>query len=473
MASISYAEAAHLLRRMGFGGPSDEINDLVSRGREGAVDYLINYDRVNNKALDELLAVSFDASTFFGPFDIQRWWFTRMVYTRRPFEEKMTLFWHNHFATSYTKVIYPFMYVQNKVLRSHALDRFDDLLLGVSQDVAMLYWLDGILNVLGRPNENFARELQELFTMGVNDVVTGEQNYTEKDVKEIARAFTGWRYKIKRQNIYKPKFVIAAGEHDNGAKEVYGRSANFTGEDIIAIICARRATPRFLVKKLFTFFVYPLGSSAEDMATIEKFASIYMSSDHSIEALVRAIFTSDEFFSERARFALIKSPIEYIVGAIRMLGARYNPGGPFTQQADFLAVILSARMGLELLNPPDVAGWEMGLGWLNTATMIERFNFADYLAINRPANNSLPGASLTSDRLKSFTAASAEQTVEKFLSALGPLNVAPETVQALADYLQTDDQGNRINFVVNDETVDKSVRGLVHLILCMQEFQLN
>jgi uncharacterized protein (DUF1800 family) len=473
MASITYAEAAHLLRRMGFGGPPEEIDDLASRGREGAVDHLINYRRVNNRALDDALAAGFTASTFFGPFDIERWWFTRMVFTRRPFEEKMTLFWHNHFATSYAKVPYPFMYAQNKTLRKYALDQFDNLLLNVAKDPAMLVWLDGILNVLGRPNENWARELQELFTMGVNDAVTGEPNYTEKDVKEIARAFTGWKFKIKRGDIYRPKFTVVAAEHDNGAKEVYGRTANFTGEDIITMICARPATGRFLVKKLFEFFVYPLGAGAEDAATIERFAAVYAGSNHSVEALVRAIFTSDEFFGERARMALVKSPIEYMVGAIRMLGARYNPGNNEAGRPDFLLPSLSARMGLELLNPPDVAGWEQGLGWLNTSTIIERFNFANYLVINRPPSESLPGGWLTPSQIKKYTAPGAQQTVEKFLSLLGPLDVGPETVRVLAEYLQTDDGGGRIDFVANDETVDKSVRGLIHLILCMQEFQLN
>ncbi|HWP43851.1 MAG TPA: DUF1800 family protein, partial [Blastocatellia bacterium] len=184
MANLTFDEAAHLLRRMGFGGPPEEINDLVSRGREGAVDYLIDYDQIDNSAMEGVLERSFDFSNpddmrSFTPTEIRRWWFTRMVLSRRQFEEKMTLFWHNHFATALSKVQEFPMYLQNLTLRQHALDRFDTLLLKVAQDPAMLVWLDGITNVRGRPNENFARELQELFTMGPNDVVTGEPNYTE------------------------------------------------------------------------------------------------------------------------------------------------------------------------------------------------------------------------------------------------------------------------------------------------------
>src|SRR5256885_408097 len=157
MATISYEEAAHLLRRICFGGSPEEIDDLVSRGREGAVDYLINYDQIDNRAMEDLLGRSFDFSnpnepTKFNGAEIERWWFTRMVHTRRAFEEKLTLFWHNHFATAISKVPELLMFIQNQTLRQHALARFDDLLLKVAEDPAMLIWLDGITNVRGRPN---------------------------------------------------------------------------------------------------------------------------------------------------------------------------------------------------------------------------------------------------------------------------------------------------------------------------------
>jgi uncharacterized protein (DUF1800 family) len=480
MAALTYDEAAHLLRRMGFGGSPDDISDLVARGREAAVDSLLNYSQADNKALDNLLQRSFDFSdpndnTKFNGAELQRWWLTRMVHTRRPFEEKLTLFWHNHFATAISKVPEILMYVQNLTLRQNALGRFDDLLLRVAQDPAMLVWLDGITSVRGRPNENFARELQELFTMGINDVVTGERNYTEDDVKEIARAFTGWKIAPPRgaANPYGFTFLVNPDEHDNTTKTVYGQSANFGGEDIVAIICARRATARFLVKKLIEAFVYPLNDSPMDQATIEKFVDVYFSANHSIKELARAIFTSDEFFSERARFALVKSPVELIVGAIRMLGARYNPGTSAGQENANILAGVSGLLGQELFNPPDVSGWPHGLGWINTAYLLMRFTYADLIAIFRTRDLNSPGLWLSPDQLRSYTKGNAKKTVKSFLSLLGPLLVDGPATKALRDYLQTDDQGNSIEFVPDDSTIDKKVRGLVHQIMCLSEFQLN
>ncbi|HWN98911.1 MAG TPA: DUF1800 family protein, partial [Blastocatellia bacterium] len=248
MASLTYDDAAHLLRRAGFGGSPAEIDALASRQRESAVESLVEYAQTDNSELDGLLRRSFDFSnpfdfSKFNRGDLERWWFTRLTYTKRPFEEKMTLFWHNHFATAASKVDDIFMYVQNLTLRSHALDRFDDLLLRIAQDPAMLIWLDGVTSVAGKPNENFARELQELFTMGIRDVVTGDQNYIEQDVREIARAFTGWKFFHPRldPNPYSFAFIENPPEHDNGAKTVYGEQNNYNGKDIIDIISARPA----------------------------------------------------------------------------------------------------------------------------------------------------------------------------------------------------------------------------------------
>jgi uncharacterized protein (DUF1800 family) len=486
MTNITYDQSAHLLRRMGFGGSPAEIDEITSMGREGAVDFLINYESIDNRPLDDLLRTSFD---FSDPFDfprfnrgeLQRWWFTRMVYTRRPFEEKMTLFWHNHFATSASKTGDLFIYNQNQTLRRYALDQFDNLLRKVAQDPAMLLWLDGVTNVRGKPNENFSRELQELFTMGITDVVTGEPNYSEEDVKEIARAFTGWKFFHGRfdPDPFSYQFIVNESEHDNTIKTVYSGSpwalsGNLGGEDVILAISARRATARYLVKKLIEFFVYPLDGSSADKATIEKFADVYVSRKHSIKELVRAIFTSEEFFSERARFALVKSPVEIIVGAIRMLGARYNPGTSAREGAsnNTLAAI-SIFLGQDLFNPPDVAGWKLNLGWINTSTLLNRFTYADLLVVNRPRDLNAPGLWLSHEQLRSFAKKNSKKTVKRLLSRLGPLEVGAEMTAALRTYLESDDQGNRVGFNIDDPTLDKKVRGLVHLIMCLSEFQLN
>ncbi|MEK6288568.1 MAG: DUF1800 domain-containing protein [Acidobacteriota bacterium] len=466
MASLSYEEGAHLLRRAGFGGSPDEIDDLSSRGREGAVDYLINFNQIDNTALQNLLSASFDFSTQ-GDItngEIRRWWFTRLVATKRQFEEKMTLFWHNHFATSSSKVQDFFMLNQNLLLRQFSLDRFDNLLLKVSQDAAMLIWLDNITNVLGRPNENFGRELQELFTMGINDVVTGEQNYTEEDVKAVAQAFTGWDY-VRRAPF---AFQLKANQHDNSVKTIYGQQANFSGEDVITIISARPATARYLTWKLFNFFVYPLTGSAADKSTIDRFSKVYLNNNHSVKELVRAILTSDEFFSERAFFSLVKQPVELVVGAVRMLGGTYNPGTN-ARGSNTLAQ-LSRNMGEDLFGPPDVAGWDFNLGWVNTASMLERFNFANTFMSNRNFTN--PGVFITNDQLRPITKPSSKKTVKRFLSRLGPLSVG-EALGTLRAYLETGDNGQPVTYVNDDPTIDKKIRGLVHQIMCLPEFQLN
>lgn len=337
----------------------------------------------------------------------------------------------------------------------------------------MLVWLDGTTNVLGASNENFGRELQELFTMGINDVVTGQPNYTEQDVKEIARAFTGWRFNTVRQSgTITYNFFVQANQHDNTSKTIYGQTLNFSGEDVISLVSARQATARYLVWKLFNFFVYPMTTSSADKATIDKFATIYLNNNHSIKTLVRAIFTSDEFFSERAFFSLVKQPVELVVGAIRMLGGVYNPGSNINAGRTSNTLSASARnQGQDLFGPPDVAGWDFNLGWVSTATMLERFNFANTYVNNRNTTN--PGIFVTNDQLKSITKGSTKKTVKRFFTRLGPLDVGGDTRKMLQTYLETGDNGQPVTYVNDDATVDKKIRGLVHQIMCLPEFQLN
>ena len=479
MTDLSYDQAAHLARRMGFGSPPGEVDELVSLGRERAVDFVINFDQIANTQLDNLIKSGFDFSnpsdpSKFNRAELERWWFTRMIYTARPFEEKMTVFWHNHFATAASKVPDLLMYLQNQMLRSNSLGRFDDLLLKVAQDPAMLVWLDGVTSVKGLPNENFARELQELFTLGIADPVTGQPNYTEQDVKEIARAFTGWKFYFP--NPGQPLDVVFFSnppDHDNGSKTIYGQTANFGGEDVVAIIAARQSTARFLVKKLFSQFVYPLDAGSGDLATIDKFAQVYMTQGHSTKELVRAIFTSDEFFSDRARFALVKSPVEFIVGAIRMLGANYNPGVSASDSGSEIPAVFSTISGQELFNPPNVAGWRGALTWINTAWLLNRYTFADILAANRVGNPPPAGIWIDQDKLRRFAKGNTRKTVKGLINTLGPLPLGDQIVANLRKYLATDDHGNQIPYAQDDATVDKKIRGLVHQMLCLSEFQLN
>ena len=484
MASLNFDEAAHLLRRAGFGGTPADIDNLATKGREGAVDYLLNYTQINNQAMDDLLKASFDFSDLtdnkkFNNGEIRRWWFTRMVATQRQFEEKMTLFWHNHFATASSKVQDIYMYIQNLKLRQNALARFDDLLLQVAQDPAMLIWLDNNTNVVGKANENFGRELMELFTMGINDVVTGEANYTEADVKEVARSFTGWNFQRSQGSPYGYTFQVRANQHDNGAKTIfagtpYQTSGNLDGTDVITILANRPAMARYLTWKLWNFFVYPLTTSAADKATIDKFAKVYLNNNHSIKELVRAIFTSDEFFSERAIFSLVKQPAELVVGALRMIGGTYLPGttvGTDNPRTSNALAVASRNMGQDFFGPPDVAGWDFNLGWVNTASMLERFNYTNTLLTNRNTTN--PGVFVTTNQLKKNVKGNTKKTVNAFLSALGPLPINKAIRKPLQAYLTTGDNGQPIDYTTDDAYVDKKIRGLVHQIMCLPEFQLN
>ncbi len=478
--AFTYDDAAHLMRRMAFGGSQSDINNLIGRGRDGAVDYLINYNQIDDADFDNLMDESFDLSDprdgdKFNRGEITRWWTTLMMLGPRQFEEKMTLFWHNHFATSNSKVEDALMYIQNRTLRKHALDRFDTLLSKIAKDPAMLVWLDGVTNVADAPNENFARELMELFTMGITDPVTSQRNYTERDVQEVARAFTGWNFSSpdeEESNPFNYQFEFNEDQHDFRPKTVFGQTANYDGEDIIQIIAARRETARFLVKKFFEFFVYPLTDSSADRATIDKFADVYMRRDHSIKELARAIFSSDEFFSQRARFALIKQPLELVIGAARMIEARFTPGTYDNHEPAHILWYAAAALGQDIFNPPDVSGWNLNLGWLNTALMLNRFNYAAFLAANRPEHDE-PGLHLTLSRLKKLTKKDAKKTVKKFLTLMGPLNVDSATNDSLIAYLETDSQGNPVEFRKTNEVIDKKVRGLVHLIMCLAEFQVN
>jgi len=483
MASISFDDAAHLLRRMGFGGSPDELDQLAAFGsREAAVDHLLNYDRIDDSALDNLTAQKFQINdppldnTKFNPQELRRLWFTRMILTKRQFQEKITLFWHNHFATAISKVNQEvLMQVQNNTLRANALARFDDLLLKVAQDPAMLIWLDTLQNVRGNTNENWARELQELFTMGIKDVVTGETNYSQTDITEIARAFTGWNFTRPPANDpFNYTFRFNTNSHDNGLKTIYSGTAsavtsNLDGKDVIPIICNRPATARFLVKKFFDFFVYPLDfTTKQDRNTADALAAVYLSHDHSIKEFARAIFTSDEFWSDRARYALIKTPPEFVVGPIRMLGATYNPGGP-TAQRDNSIFQRSALLGMDCYDPPDVSGWDLNSAWVNTASMLDRYNVANTLATTRTQNpTTQQGAFITIDQLRKYTKASTKKTVKGFISVLNVSTDKP-TINSLRQYLDADTPFDPST----DTVIDQKVRGLVHLIMCLPEFQLS
>ena len=466
-----YDAAARLAARAGFGEPPDQVERLFRLGHEGAVDFMVDYQNIDNTEFEKRIKKRFPTvqrlSTLFiagfNPVLFENWWLTRMIITPRPLEEKMTLIWHSHFATEMS-IVGTLGLKQNATLRENALARFDSLVLAVAKDPAMIFYLNNDQNLKEHANENYGRELMELHTMGPNDVVTGEDNYTQADVQAVARAFTGWTF----TRASPPAFTMNTDQHDFGSKSVFGLPpANLNGEDVVTLICQRQAAARFVARKLFESFVFKLTDSDEDRAILDRFAAVYMQTDHSIKELVRAILKSNEFVSDRARFALRKSPIELVVGSIRRLGADF----PVRELFSSLPAESSARMGQRLFNPPNVAGWKPEF-WFNTGSLLERFNFATHLATTRtepPGNQN--DALLTVEQLAAYTVRSPEQTVDNFLRVLGPISVDAETRAAMVNYLTTTN-GAPVKFKPKAPVIDKKVRNLVALILMLPEYNL-
>ena len=350
------SRVAHLLRRAGFGSTEAELEAYTRLGYGPTLERLLNYDQVDDSAVDQqLAAMPLDARNA----ELSRFsWMTRMLYTQRPLQEKMALFWHTHFATAVSKVRSAnAMLNQIQLFRDNALGNFETLLQKVTRDPAMLIWLDNNQNRKGSPNENYAREVMELFSVGIG-------SYTDTDVKEAARAFTG--YTADRQG----RFILNPDQHDDGDKTFMGVTQNWDADDILAALVRHPATARFLTSKLFKFFVY----DTPDASTIDRLAATFTTSGFDIKAVMRDIFTGPEFLSSAAYRGNVKQPVELVIGALKALNVRNI--GP-----DLPSVV--RRMGQDLLNPPDVSGWKGGDNWINANTLLERFNFADRLATLR------------------------------------------------------------------------------------------
>lgn len=372
---------AHILRRFGLGASEAEVEFYAARGWKATIDLLLNPDQVDEPELPP--AEAFGGKQGLKPQNVRAWWIQKLLSTRRPLLEALTLFWHDHFATSVQKVDNAgLMLDQNATLRQFALGSFRDLLREVSKDPAMMFWLDNQLNVKGKPNENFAREVMELFTLGIG-------YYSEQDIQEAARAFTGWNYSERRNRRANPNsirggrpvFVFVQDDHDAGVKTVLGRSGPLNGDDVLDLLCDHPQTARHLVTKLWTWFVYP----EPEAKVIDRHADVFRRADLNVKALLRSILESDEFYSSKAERAIYKHPIHFTVSTLRAMGV-VEP--PKTQDGEVVgasarAIVAVAQaskaMGMELLAPPDVAGWEGGSAWITTATMVERIRWADRL----------------------------------------------------------------------------------------------
>jgi hypothetical protein len=359
--------AAHLYRRAAFGPNREELLQAERVGYEATLQRVLCGEPQAVEIRESLedvgrVAVREDG----GGGQLRAWWLYAMLQSGHPLQEKLTLFWHNHFATSIVKVQEPgLMFGQNCLLRAHALGKFEPFLQAISKDPAMLVWLDSNSNIKGKPNENYARELMELFSLGIG-------NYTERDLREAARAFTGWHTDGNG-------FGFDSHAHDEGPKIVLGQTGRWNGSDVVRILLQQPAAARFLVRKLYRFLV---SESDPPQALLEPLCVAFRKSDYNIAELVRTMLSSWHFFSACAFRRRIKSPVEYTLGAVRAVYHRYAENDPQYRPLPVQPLVPRVTaMGQELFAPPNVKGWPGGGWWLNTSTLVERGNFACALAL--------------------------------------------------------------------------------------------
>lgn len=372
--ALSPEDARHLLGRTGFGATAGDVAEFAPLSREAAVQRLL--DGVHRQAVIPPPAWTAEATNLYPILarlsteeratlirtriqqaqQLKTWWYQEMLATSSPFTERMTLFWHNHFTSSLRKVRAPHLhYRQNVLLRAEAFGNFGKLLRDIARDPVMLDYLDNRLNRRERPNENFARELLELFTLG-------EGHYGESDIKEAARAFTGWTTDRDRS-----QFVVNTRIHDTGTKTVLGRSGNFDGDDVLNIILAQPRTAEFIVEKLWREFISPTPNTAE----VARLAAVFRQNRYEIKPLMQALLTSPAFWDRANRGELIKSPVELLVGTVRYFGT--TPVEPLTLAR------YDRRLGQDVFDPPNVKGWPGYTAWITTDTLLVREQFLQRL----------------------------------------------------------------------------------------------
>ena len=377
-----YSKAAHLLNRAGFGGSPSEIQKLADLGPEQAVSLLLDYEKrpdpthdpdwakpnpdeiqkyreaIRHGTPEEKKIAQREMQRTFRQrmLELRGWWLQRMATGPRPMQEKMVLFWHGHFATSVQKVKNPYyMWRQNELFRRLATDNWQRLLAEVGRDPAMLIWLDQAQSRKNHPNENFAREVMELFTLG-------EGHYTEKDVTEGARALTGWSLDQRRQKyIYRPLI------HDNGVKTFLGQTGNFDGDDVIRIIVSQPQAARFITAKLWNYFT---GQEPSEALGAE-LASVFRANGNNFKPFLRVMLRSEEFYSPDIVRNEVKSPVVWLVGSVRMLENELPP--------PLICWGMLRQLGQDIFAPPNVKGWDGGITWITTNTLLARYNDAQTL----------------------------------------------------------------------------------------------
>jgi uncharacterized protein (DUF1800 family) len=470
----------HLLRRAGFGGSPEEVDLYAELGLAGATDILLNFEQVPDDVDSKIGQAGFVGVTTNGEFlpntsitDARQRWLFRMIHTRRPLQEKMALFWHNHFATAYSKISETYgstiatammagkpgespggVTGQLELFRQYALGNFRDLLIAIAKDPAMLVWLDGRLNTKTKPQENFAREIMELFTFGVAHV-------HEEDVYAAARVFSGWNLRsvgASDDPNRKYEYIFRENQHDidekvftfdiyPGNKVISARAATEQdGIDFINAIARHPETGPRLARKLYAFFVNE--TQTPPPGFVSRIANVYYGSGYDMRTVVRAILLSPEFHDEASHFARYSWPLEFVVRAIKETGwVGYSVDS---------ALSPLINMGQQMFEPPDVNGWELGQGWFSTGAMLSRMNFAGTLAFNQRFNLARDAASARQ---------SPDALLEYMLDRLSPARYNPEPMEDLKQFLQT------ATWSGSDAQLQSKGNGLARLIIGSSEYQ--
>jgi uncharacterized protein (DUF1800 family) len=468
MANDDIALMAHLMRRAGFGASYEELEQRVAKGYEATVEELLHPEEQPDLQMDVMRRYMHGWRDMNGLMANQGYWTYRMVNSPRQLEEKMCLFWHGIFCVGDSKCMRArqILLELNK-FRAHGMGKFDDLLMYLSTDPAMLYYLDNQLSHKDAVNENWGRELLELFSLGVG--MDGHPNYTEDDVKACAQAFTGWtianaipRYPY---GSYENQFLYNKFDHIEEDKSFLGEEGNFNGGDIIHIICKQPATARFVSRHLYNFFVADepqvpawQHTPPQDPELIKALEDEYFRSGYEICSMLRVLFNSDSF--KNARFAKVKNPCEVVCGALRIAGDFIEPKPRFYDPA------LEIRyMGQDLLNPPTVEGWHTGKEWIDSGTLVERVNFA----AGEMGRINAPGIQAIVSRLGSEGPnISAERLVGGCLEMLGCYELTEENHNLLLSHA-------RAAATLNTGSTEfaQSVGQMLQLIVSTQEYQFN
>jgi uncharacterized protein (DUF1800 family) len=447
-------KVGHLYRRAAFGANAAELEAALQAGPEGAVDRLLQggpgqaaFDQESGRLAREINALN-------GP-QATAWWLYRMLYTPHPLREKLTLFWHNHFATSNRSVNNArYMLGQYELMRLHALGNFRALLQEMSHDPAMMLWLDTVKSRRQMPNENYARELMELFSLGINNYRRpGVRNYTEQDIREAARAFTGWRIENGRG-------VFRASDFDDGEKTVLGRRGRWGADDIVRICLEQESCPYFIAAKLFRSLVSETVPAPPEL--LEPLAVEFRRSDYDFGALVARVLRSNLFFSPLVYRTRIKEPVDFALGIIRGLEGR--------QGTTALAVALEG-LGQRLFYPPNVAGWPGGRAWLNGQTLLFRQNLA--LALTSTEDDRFGRRTDPAEVARRHQRHSDTEVVNFFLRVFLQDDVPPAARERLLEYCRQS-RGQRVPvYWTRTDAEDQRVRALCYLVLTQPEFQLD